>query len=167
MSTNHHTGTRSVHGWNHNYRKGRAREYGAIRRLKNRGALWVVRSYGSHGLFDITAVFQTHTLLIQVKKDRIGKEEMGRLKKFAANLDTHADIFVQVWIYKDRKLHVTELAPGQTTTWFVYLLFQRISHVVVSVLESSVDSHISHRLLSQHYNSGMSSHGMVVAHVEL
>ena len=114
MSTIHHMGTRSVHGGNRNYIKGRAREYGAIRRLRDSGALWVVRSYGSHGLFDITAVFQTHTLLIQVKKDRIGKEEMERLKKFAANLDTSADIFVQVWIYKDRKLHVTEIAPGYT-----------------------------------------------------
>ena len=113
MSTNHRTGTRSVHGWNHNYRKGRAREYGAIRRLKKSGALWVVRSYGSHGIFDITAVFSTHVLLIQVKKDRIGKDEMERLRNFASNLYANTDIFVQVWIYKDGKLHVTEIAPGQ------------------------------------------------------
>ncbi|MGC9209631.1 MAG: hypothetical protein ACP5GH_07345 [Nitrososphaeria archaeon] len=38
-------------------------------------ALEVQRSYGSHTLFDIRAVFPNR-VLIQVKKDRIGKDEL-------------------------------------------------------------------------------------------
>ena len=71
---------------NHNYRKGRAREYRVKKKLLGSGALWVVRSYGSHGLFDLTAVFPDHVELIQVKKDRIPKEEMQRLEEFASRI---------------------------------------------------------------------------------
>ncbi|MEM3857511.1 MAG: hypothetical protein QXI37_03280, partial [Thermoprotei archaeon] len=65
-----------------NYVLGRAREYRVKRKLLDMGALWVVRSYGSHGLFDLTAVFPGETWLVQVKKDYIHPEELAGLRVF-------------------------------------------------------------------------------------
>jgi hypothetical protein len=72
------------------------------------GALEVTRSYGSHGLFDVRAIFPDHVKLIQVKKDRLGKTEMKQLKAFRNMLTTEA-VKVEVWMYPDRTLKVIRL----------------------------------------------------------
>jgi len=69
-----------------NYRKGRAREYYVKKLLLQKGALWVVRSYGSHGLFDLTAVFPSETWLVQVKKKYIHPKELFALQDFKKKL---------------------------------------------------------------------------------
>jgi len=79
-----------------NYTRGRAREYRVKKRLLEEGALWVVRSYGSHGLFDLTAVFPDHVRLIQVKKDYIHPKERKALEEFAGNVEAE-NISVEVW----------------------------------------------------------------------
>ena len=66
------------------------------KRLLEMGALWVVRSYGSHGLFDLTAVFPDHVRLIQVKKDYIHPKEKKALAEFAEKVKA-GNISVEVW----------------------------------------------------------------------
>ncbi|PSN82347.1 hypothetical protein B9Q03_09665 [Candidatus Marsarchaeota G2 archaeon OSP_D] len=84
-----------------NYTKGRAREYRVKKKLEEEGALWVVRSYGSHGLFDLTAVFPDGTRLIQVKKDYMSPKERRKLEAFARRLRAK-NISVEVWFTSPR-----------------------------------------------------------------
>ena len=87
---------------NKNYVHGRAREYHAMRTLSKLGALDVKRSYGSHGLFDIYAVFPDHVSLIQVKSSKyIRPGELAGLKDFAAKITSRA-ISVELWQYQGR-----------------------------------------------------------------
>ena len=51
-----------------NYKKGRAYEYMLIQRLKYKGAIEVKRMAGSHGIFDIYALFWDRVELYQAKK---------------------------------------------------------------------------------------------------
>lgn len=96
---------------NRSYIRGRGREYRVIYRLRRMGALWTVRSYGSHGIFDVTAVFPDRVLLIQVKGKKIGREELEGLKEFASKIRSE-DIQVQVWQYVGRKREVIDLQTG-------------------------------------------------------
>jgi Holliday junction resolvase len=84
-----------------NYTRGRAREYRVKKELFEEGALWVVRSYGSHGLFDLTAVFPDHVRLIQVKKDYIHPKERKALEEFAERVQAQ-NISVEVWFTSPR-----------------------------------------------------------------
>ena len=93
-----------------NYTKGRAREYRVKKKLHEEGALWVVRSYGSHGLFDLTAVFPDHVRLIQVKKDYIHPKERKALEEFAGRVEA-GNIWVEVW-FTSPKLRVLRLGGG-------------------------------------------------------
>jgi Holliday junction resolvase len=79
-----------------NYTRGRAREYRIKKKLLMEGALWVVRSYGSHGLFDLTAVFPDCVRLIQVKKKYIHPRERRALADFAKKVKA-GNISVEVW----------------------------------------------------------------------
>jgi len=79
-----------------NYTRGRAREYRVKKKLLEMGALWVVRSYGSHGLFDLTAVFPDCVRLIQVKKKYINPKEKKALAEFATKVKA-GNISVEVW----------------------------------------------------------------------
>jgi len=79
-----------------------------MRALRRMGALDVTRSYGSHGLFDVRAVFPDHVKLIQVKKDRLGRRELKRLKSFRKKLTTEA-VKVEVWMYPERTLKVIRI----------------------------------------------------------
>jgi hypothetical protein len=90
-----------------NYTRGRAREYRVKKRLLEEGALWVVRSYGSHGLFDLTAVFPDGTRLIQVKKDYLNPKEKKALEEFAEKVEAR-NISVEVW-FTSPKLRVLRL----------------------------------------------------------
>ena len=93
-----------------NYTRGRAREYRVKKKLFGEGALWVVRSYGSHGLFDLTAVFPDHVRLIQVKKDYIHPKERKALEEFAGRVEAE-NISVEVWFTQPR-LRVLRLSGG-------------------------------------------------------
>jgi len=93
-----------------NYTKGRAREYRVKKKLLEEGALWVVRSYGSHGLFDLTAVFPNCVRLIQVKKDYLHPKEKKALEEFARRLRAK-NISVEVWFTQPFKV-LTLTAPG-------------------------------------------------------
>ena len=90
-----------------NYTRGRAREYRVKKKLLEEGALWVVRSYGSHGLFDLTAVFPHCVRLIQVKKDYIHPKERKALEGFAGRVEA-GNIWVEVW-FTSPKLRVLRL----------------------------------------------------------
>jgi Holliday junction resolvase len=79
-----------------NYVRGRAREYRVKKMLLDTGAIYVVRSYGSHSMFDLTAVFPNQVKLIQVKKDRISKEEKESLVRFSKKV-RNPMISVEVW----------------------------------------------------------------------
>lgn len=62
---------------NKNYLKGRRKEYEVMKALKAEGYA-VVRSAGSHGIWDICAVRKEHVLLLQVKYGcGIDKEELA------------------------------------------------------------------------------------------
>ncbi len=94
-----------------NYRRGRAREYRVKQKLLRGGAIWVVRSYGSHGLFDLTAVFPTHVKLIQVKKNYINPRELGELREFARAIRA-PNISAEIWFTSPRRVvHLTPQAP--------------------------------------------------------
>ena len=93
-----------------NYTRGRAREYRVKKKLFGEGALWVVRSYGSHGLFDLTAVFPDHVRLIQVKKKYIHPKEKKALEEFAGRVEAE-NISVEVW-FTSPKLRVLRLSGG-------------------------------------------------------
>ena len=90
-----------------NYTRGRAREYRIRKKLLKEGALWVVRSYGSHGLFDLTAVFPDCVRLIQVKKRYIHPRERRVLAEFAEKVKA-GNISVEVW-FTSPKLRVLRL----------------------------------------------------------
>ena len=78
------------------------------------GALYVQRSYGSHGVFDLVAVFRREIRLIQVKRDYIPKWELKRLKDFARQVAA-PNIFVELWQYPNRRRMITRLnAPAAT-----------------------------------------------------
>lgn len=79
-----------------NYVRGRAREYRVKKILLDTGAIYVVRSYGSHSIFDLTAVFPNQVKLIQVKKDRLPKEEKESLIRFSKKV-RNPMISVEVW----------------------------------------------------------------------
>lgn len=69
-----------------NYVRGRAREYRVKYKLLKMGALWVWRSYGSHGPFDLIAVFPHEVWLVQVKKEYISPKELERLLKLVQQI---------------------------------------------------------------------------------
>ena len=71
--------------------------------LKKQGAIWLRRSYGSHGLFDVTAVFPDKTLLIQVKSNWISKNELAALYAFAKRIKT-GNIHVEVWKFRKPRI---------------------------------------------------------------
>ena len=96
-----------------NYVRGRAREYRVKKRLYEEGALWVVRSYGSHGLFDLTAVFPDHVRLIQVKKRYLHPEEKKALEDFAEKVKAD-NISVEVWFTSPRP-RVVRLTGAKAT----------------------------------------------------
>lgn len=84
---------------NHNYNRGRAREYQAIVKLKNSG--WVcTRSAMSHGPVDIIAARRGRVRLIQVKSGsaRITKEELKLLKAWARAFNADAEL----WSFRER-----------------------------------------------------------------
>ncbi|MEM0121048.1 MAG: hypothetical protein QW514_05350 [Thermoprotei archaeon] len=95
---------------NRNYVKGRAREYRVIRRLLREGAVWVVRSYASHGPVDITAVFPDVVRLIQVKKDYLPPKERRELEGLALSF-TAKNIQVEVWTSKNGRFQVEVIKP--------------------------------------------------------
>lgn len=95
---------------NRNYVRGRAREYRVIRRLLKEGAVWVVRSYASHGLIDITAVFPDRVRLIQVKKDYLPPKERRLLEGLAMSF-TAQNIQVEVWRSKKNRFEVEVIEP--------------------------------------------------------
>lgn len=99
-----------------NYVKGRAREYRVKKRLYEEGALWVVRSYGSHGLFDLTAVFPDCVRLIQVKKDYLHPKEKKALKDFAGKVKA-GNISVEVWFTSPRPRVVRLTAKAAPGAW--------------------------------------------------
>ena len=80
------------------------------------GALYVQRSYGSHGVFDLIAVFPDHVRLIQVKRTYIPKWEMKRLKDFAQKM-RNPNCHVELWSYPRRRLVIDRLdAPVANTS---------------------------------------------------
>jgi Holliday junction resolvase-like predicted endonuclease len=95
---------------NRNYVKGRAREYRVIKRLHREGAVWVVRSYASHGPIDITAVFPDCVRLIQVKKDYLPPKERRALEGLALSLSAQ-NIQVEVWLAKKGRFQVEVIRP--------------------------------------------------------
>lgn len=87
---------------NANYCAGRRFEWETCHALRKMGAQ-AVRSAGSHGSWDITAVFPGVVLLVQVKRMKRGKtiphEEYAGLIK----LEAPPGVRKEVWVY--RKAH--------------------------------------------------------------
>jgi Holliday junction resolvase len=84
---------------NHNYMRGRAREYQVMNSLRKDG--WVCsRSAMSHGPVDIFAARSGKVLLIQVKSGsaRVTKEELDLLMSYAKEFRADAE----VWSFKKR-----------------------------------------------------------------
>jgi hypothetical protein len=82
-----------------------------IRKLLKQGAIWVVRSYGSHGPVDITAIFPDHVKLIQVKKNYVSPKERKLLEGFAASFKAQ-NIKVELWISKNGRFSVQTVSAG-------------------------------------------------------
>ncbi len=90
---------------NHNYARGRAREYQVMEKLRKVG--WFCsRSAMSHGPVDVFAAKRGKVKLIQVKSGsaRITNEELARLKAWGAAFKAEA----QVWSFKKRGLIETK-----------------------------------------------------------
>ena len=89
-----------------NYVRGRAKEYQTIYTLKKQGALWAQRSYGSHGIFDVFALFPDKSVYIQVKSGKkkavISEEELKTLKDFAHKIKA-SNIHIEIWLYHGRR----------------------------------------------------------------
>ncbi len=84
---------------NHQYNRGRAKEYRVMELLRVEG--WVVgRSAGSHSPVDIFAAKDGKVLLVQVKNGeaRVKKDELMELVKWAEAFDADAE----VWHFKGR-----------------------------------------------------------------
>lgn len=90
-----------------NYLKGYNNELRTIGRLRRRG-YYVLRSSGSHGLFDIVALRpdpDQDVLLIQVKTNRQpGPAERRALEAFG---DARCSWRKQLWVYHDGKRNPT------------------------------------------------------------
>jgi hypothetical protein len=91
-----------------NYRLGRAREYRVKKKLYKLGALYVVRSFASKGLFDLTAVFPDHVRLIQVKKSYLSSKERSLLQEFAKKIK-RSNIRVELWTTRKGRFVVENL----------------------------------------------------------
>lgn len=98
---------------NRNYVRGRAREYRVIRRLLKEGAVWVVRSYASHGPIDITAVFPDRVRLIQVKKEYLPPKERRELEGLALSFSAQ-NIQVEVWLSKNGRFQIEVIKPPKS-----------------------------------------------------
>lgn len=70
--------------------------------LRSMGAIDVTRSYGSHGIIDVRAIFPDKVLLIQAKADYISKKELANLIDFGKKL-TAPNIEVMLWKYHKKK----------------------------------------------------------------
>jgi hypothetical protein len=96
------------HRHSSNYRLGRAREYRVKKKLYELGALYVVRSFASKGLFDLTAVFPDHVRLVQVKKSYLSPKERGLLQDFARKIKSE-NIRVELWVTRNGRFAVENL----------------------------------------------------------
>ena len=65
--------------------------------------MFVKRSYGSHGIFDVFGVFPTYVVLIQVKSNYCSKQEYAILKEFAKKIKAD-NIRVELWYYRKPRL---------------------------------------------------------------
>ena len=92
------------------YEKGRKREAKTRRWLETQGALDVGRYAGSHGLFDLCAVFPTHVTLVQVKSNRkmCGKQ-LEPYRALAALMEGDTRLIEVVWPDRAREPIVRDL----------------------------------------------------------
>lgn len=76
------------------YARGRAREYRAMKILKNMGWL-VARSAASHGPVDIFAGKDGKLILVQVKsgKSRLKKNELEELRNWGKSFNADAEVW--------------------------------------------------------------------------
>ena len=64
----------------HPYKKGRQFEYVVKKKFEKRG-YYVVRSAGSHGVFDLIAIKKGEVLGIQCKLGNVSKDEIKKMKE--------------------------------------------------------------------------------------
>ena len=88
-----------------NYIRGRSREYSVKRRLEKLG-YYVIRAYGSKGIWDLWAVSEFDVKLVQVKSNiYIRHEEMEKMVLF----NCPDNVSREIWIYLHRKVYVATL----------------------------------------------------------
>lgn len=80
------------------YQKGFRLEH-EVKHWYENHSYFVFRSAGSHSLFDLIAMNKKHSILIQVKSNRISKKEIEEIKNFN-NMPLCTK--KEVWIKKDR-----------------------------------------------------------------
>ena len=88
------------------YRRGREKEYAALRLLRKEG--WkCCRTAASHSPVDIFAGKKGEILLIQVKseKSHLGKEELKRLKEWAKSYNAKTE----VWYFSKEGIKKVEI----------------------------------------------------------
>lgn len=88
------------------YQRGAETERKIVALLELAGYTEVTRSAGSHGAFDVWALNEDHTLLIQSKRCKkfsasTYKEELKQIKEKAKKL--HKQCQVEFWIWEDFK----------------------------------------------------------------
>jgi len=86
--------------------RGTKREYKARDALLEMGASVVVRSAGSHGPFDLVAVFSDHVRLVQVKSDKYAVSLEYKIT--LSNLPRPDDTYIEIWLYQPRKPFLIE-----------------------------------------------------------
>lgn len=79
-----------------------------MNKLRKMGALDVSRSYGSHGVFDIRALFSDHSRWIQVKRKYMKPSELKHLKALGKKI-TSKENHIELWWFPKGKLEIVRL----------------------------------------------------------
>ncbi|MEM5828279.1 MAG: hypothetical protein QW197_02115 [Candidatus Aenigmatarchaeota archaeon] len=89
------------------YKIGRYYEYRVKKLLENAGYI-VVRSAGSHGLFDLVAIhpITKNILFIQVKKTFKKDENLNEMLEKFKDFGNEAKVYFQIWVKDGKKFKV-------------------------------------------------------------
>lgn len=92
-----------------NYDRGREIEYKVVHLLKasvEPTYPFVARTAGSHGMFDVVAICDTHVLCVQVKRAKVATDFEKMYQEDLALIEGHTfapNVQIEFWCWVDRK----------------------------------------------------------------
>ena len=84
-----------------NYRRGRDKEFLAVRELRQQGYV-AFRSAGSHSPVDVTAINKKHVRLIQIKRTKSNSPITKAERQAITALQVPKNTIKELWLWKDR-----------------------------------------------------------------